>query len=201
MNGNTQCYVSDVPPVGNAGVLTSSPSEAFRAMERCLVSMDMAMPTTHVTKYDPGYSDVNTFVSNAGGTKVRLDYIFHTHDIHTFDASVFVNECIATSVDPKDHIPLQATVSLPVMNGTACVKRRVVNYSDSSIDDKHKQAVFRCELENLEHISVDVENSSHCHILDEMLLEKLNDAFPADKKACKQQFISSSTFKLIQKYL
>jgi len=81
--------------------------------------------------------------------------------------------------------------------GSAPQRRRVINYDKDSFNDPVKAANFEKLVSEMPPIDIDVDNSSHCYLVDEHIRESLETCFPRPRNIKKKEFISDSTFALI----
>ena len=114
------------------------------------------------------------------------------------DASLSVNDTLAKNVATKrDHRPLVGQFVFKQCVGTVAHKRRVVEYDHNGFSDLGKCSKFVQAISDLEPICVEVENSSHCHIVEQHIHDSLVECFPVDCKHKKHEFLSDHTFQVI----
>ena len=77
-------------------------------------------------------------------------------------------------------------------------RRRVVKYDMSKIHDVECAAAFRSKLREFPVVGIEVENSSHCHLIQSFVHEALLDCFPMSKVKKKKEYITDSTFECIK---
>ena len=139
-----------------------------------------------------------TFIPTHGhkNSKHRIDYISSSPSITCVPESLAVDDSLALSHRVEsDHRPLVCMVALKLSNGSAPQRRRVQNYDKDSFHDPVKAQNFEKLMSEMPPIGIDVDNSSHCYIVDKHIMESLETCFPRMKHTKKKEFISDSTFR------
>ena len=104
----------------------------------------------------------------------------------------------ACKVD-KDHIPIGARIVIATINSEGRnERRRIVQYDLSKIKEQECADAFRAKLRDFPVLGVEVENSSHCHLIQNYVQEALLEGFPMSKCKKKKEYITDSTFAVIK---
>ena len=99
----------------------------------------------------------------------------------------------------KDHRPLVATFLFEASEGVEAFKRRAVQYDHSTISDPSRCAQF-CEcIQTMDPVVLEVENSSHCHLVEETIHDTLVSCFPIATKHKKHDFLTDETFSVMER--
>ncbi len=80
-----------------------------------------------------------------------------------------------------DHIPIAGFFQFPVVSVTAPIPRKKVRYDRASLGDPVKSQCFINLLNNLPVVHANVDNTSHCHTLQNNVYSALCEAFPVTK--------------------
>jgi len=97
----------------------------------------------------------------------------------------------------NDHRHLVCKIALQKSKGSAPQRRRAIKYDKDSFSDPIKSMHFEKLVSEMPAIDIDVDNSSHCYLVDEYIRESLETCLPLPKSIKKKEFISDSTFALI----
>jgi len=193
-------FESEQLSIGHVGVSAAFPPSNFKPMVSCLVALEMHAPTTHSHMYAPGtHMDYATFTPNKGTNKIRIDYIFHTNGVSCVPGSCHINLGLSRGDPDKDHRPLQASLVFEQRRGVTPIKRRVLDYDLAGVKDSTKVDAFCARMRDFPAVSVDIENGSHCFLLDGYVHDALVEAFPKEAKPKVKAFISDDTFSSIVK--
>ena len=181
-DGNSQFYENDITTHGNVGILTSAAPDNFTAMAGFLASHGQVIHSTFLENYQIEHRrDYCTFIPTHGHkiNKHRIDYISSSPGITCVPESLAVDDSLALSHRVEcDHRPLVCMVALKLSNGSAPQRRRVQNYDKDSFHDPVKAQHFEKLMSEMPPIEIDVDNSSHCYIVDKHIRESLETCFP-----------------------
>ena len=104
----------------------------------------------------------------------------------------------ACQVD-KDHIPISAELLIRISeNDHSHERRRVIKYDMSKLHDAECAEAFRTKLREFPVVGIEVENSSHCHLIQSFVHEALLECFSMSKVMKKKEYITDSTFDCIK---
>ena len=130
-------------------------------------------------------------------TAIHIDYICNSVSICCVPESIFINYGLCRCAYNKDHRPLQASFVLCEMKGSSPVRRRVVNYDISKIEDPVLSDLCVDKLCRIDPIGVEIENTSHCFLIEASMLDVLTECFPRSSRVKAREYISHDTFKYI----
>ena len=111
--------------------------------------------------------------------------------------SCHINLGLSRGDPARDHRPLQGAFLFEQRRGSTPFKRRLLDCDLSSITDPVKANAFCAKLLEFPAVGVEIENSSHCFLLDGYVHEALVEAFPKLTKPKVKPFITDDTFKTI----
>ena len=99
----------------------------------------------------------------------------------------------------KDHIPIGARL---IVSTSTCNsnndRRRIVKYDLAKVKCPENAKAFKAKLRDLPVVGIEVENTSHCHLIQNYLHDALVECFPMSKSVKKQPYISDHTFQCVK---
>ena len=131
---------------------------------------------------------------------IIIDHIATIGSIQVMPRTLFSDPSLARACQvDKDHIPISVELLIRVSeNDHSHERRRVVKYDMSKIHDVECAAAFRSKLSEFPVVGIEVENSSHCHLIQNFVHEALLECFPMSKVKKKKEYITDSTFECIK---
>jgi len=199
-DGNCQWYNTTSVNHGDVGCLTSSPPPRFTAMVKCLSASSIDMHSTMYDMYKDGQaSDYATYVPTRGTNLVRIDYVGSRGKLKCVHGSIHINDDLSRNLlGKKDHRPLVASYVFQDCVGKSAHKRRLVMYDHKSFVDQDKGSSFCHQLANMDPIVLEVDTSSHCHLIETAVHDALVASFPIPKTSKRHDFLSDSTYDIIR---
>jgi hypothetical protein len=134
-----------------------------------------------------------------GDKTICLDYIGLVNGVVCVPGSHTRHPGLARGMINKDHIPIGANVIVSLRNANSVHKRRIVDYDPNKFDDPEKAAAFVAILRDFPSVGVEVENTSHCFLLEIYVHDALVECFPKDKCSKTKAYITDMTFDIIVK--
>ncbi len=127
---------------------------------------------------------------------VCIDHFVGSSDVICKPHSIVQCSELAHIQAADDHIPIAGFFQFPTVRSVAPIPRKKVRYDKASLGDPVKSLNFINLLNNLPVVKCNVDNTSHCHILQHNVHDALCEAFPSNKIK-RKSFISADTFKYI----
>jgi hypothetical protein len=144
--------------------------------------------------------DYHTFVPARGNDSVRIDYICTNDGMQCVPRSMHINDSV--SIDPsvrRDHRPLQCKVVPVNSSGSSPHKRRVVKYDVHGLCDPVKASNFTKIMDSMPPACIEVDNTSHCLLVEEFVRDALESCFPIPKQSKKCLFLGDDTLIIVAK--
>jgi len=99
----------------------------------------------------------------------------------------------------KDHIPIGARLIIACSQSKCNDKRRKIDYDLAEVKDENCAAAFVAKMRDFLVVSVEVENSTHCHLVQNYMHDALVDCFPKSIGARKSKdYMTEYTFESIK---
>jgi len=195
-DGNCQWFHTVDLNHGNVGVRTCRAPLHFSAMVDCLRLQHIDMHSTMYEMYAIGRAeDYGTYVPTKGTNRVRIDYIGSRGKFKCIHEGISIVDHLSRhGLCKKDHRPLVAAYRFEQGNGSSALKRRLVQYDQASFGDPEKQRAFVKHIAGMQAIPLEVENSSHCFLVEETIHDSLVSCFPKPVKLKKHEFLTDNTF-------
>lgn len=126
-----------------------------------------------------------TFCHKSSKLMRTLDYLGCAGGISVVPQSIsqYIDICIADK--SMDHIPMIGKFMMPVGSHEPPFKRRVLQYDKGKIGDSVCDNKFMHNIQNIKIPMYLIENTSHCHILDEEVRTAAADAYPVKNRVKK----------------
>ena len=170
----------------------------FTTMCNCVSELGIVFPAGDLSKHS-NPSEYGTYNPTVGNKTIIIDQIGTIGHIQVVPNSLCTAPDLTRALQTdKDHIPICAVVCIPTSDvSNHHVRRRVVGYDVSKIHDKECAEAFRDKIKTFPVIGVEVENSTHCHLIQNFSQEALIECFPKSSIQQKKEYITDSTFKIV----
>ena len=171
----------------------------FTSMCKCFEKLSIALPAGEAKNHS-NLGEYGTYTPTIGNETISVDHIATIGSIQVLPRTLFSDPSLARACQvDKDHIPISAELLIRVsVKDHSHERRRVVKYDMSKIHDSACAAAFRSKLREFPVVGVEVENSSHCHLIQNFVHEALLECFPMSKVKKKKEYITDSTFECIK---
>ena len=200
IDGNSQIYKHDAFDVGDVGVTGGAPPPNYTCMTKSFLELGVALPGLHRDCcVHSDLSEYGTFVPTKSDTPITLDYIGLANGVVCVANTHCRRPGLARGKIDKDHIPIGADVIIPIKISSSSSKRRIVDYDHGKLNEPECRNAFAACIRDFPCVGVEVENTSHCHLLDSYVHDALVKCFPKDRCVKKKDHISTMAFELIVK--
>ena len=175
---NSQIYDSDVFAGWCLGQTGGKHPANFTNMAQCVSELDIVFPAGVSSKHN-NVSEYGTYNPTVGNHTIVIDQIGTIGHVQMLPNSVCSDPSLTRALNiGKDHIPIRAEVLIPTSNvSNHHARRRVVEYDMAKIHDHECAAAFKTKILQFPVIGVEVENSTHCHIIQNYLHDALLECF------------------------
>jgi len=199
IDANCQMYVTDQYNQWCLKVKGGKQPANFTSMCKCFEKLSIALPAGEVNNHS-NLGEYGTYTPTIGNETIIIDHIATIGSIQVMPRSLFSDPSLARACQvDKDHIPISAELLIRVSeNDHSHERRRVIKYDMSKIHDSECAAAFRSKLKEFPVVGIEVENSSHCHLIQNFVHEALLECFPMSKVKKKKEYITDSTFECIK---
>ena len=163
------------------------PPANFLSMRKCISECGFVFPAGDPTLH-ANMPDYGTFCPTVGNSSIIIDQIGTIGRVQIMLKSIdtFPGLSRACNVD-KDHIPIGARIAIATISSEGHnERRRIVQYDLSKIKEKECADAFRAKLRDFPVLGVEVENPSHCHLIQNYVHEALLDCFSMSKNKKKK---------------
>ena len=140
----------------------------------------------------PTYVPKNGNVSEA----TCIDHFFGSKGVKCTPHSIAQCQELMHPQKAPDHYPISCSFCLDFGSSSSPLPRKKIGYDKKAFKDPAKCKIFESLVAKFPEVGIQVDNVSHCHIIQSNVYEALCSAFPLDKVK-RQDYITDSTFRYI----
>lgn len=192
---NCQIYDSELFGTWGLGPKGGKHPANFTTMSKCVSELGITFPAGDISKHS-NPSEYGTYNPTVGNSTIVIDQIGTIGHIQVLPGSLCTAPDLTRALQVgKDHIPIVAKVLIQTSD-VSChhVRRRVVGYDLGKLNDTECAEAFRDKLKQFPVVGVEVENSTHCHLIQNYLHEALLECFPKSGTKKKKKYITDMYF-------
>ena len=199
IDANCQMYVADQFSQWCLKIKGGKQPANFTSMCKCLDKLSIALPAGEECNHS-NLGEYGTYTPTIGNDTIIIDHIGTIGSIQVMPRTIFSDPSLARACQvDKDHIPISAEILIRISeNNLNHERRRVIKYDMTMIHDAECAEAFRTKLREFPVVGIEVENSSHCHLIQNFVHEALLECFPMSKVRKKKEYITNSTFECIK---
>ena len=203
IDANSQLYKCDMYEDVEVSLKGGKPPANFTAMCKCFDELRCKLPCMWLHNYVSDFSaEFGTFHPTIGNEIIMLDYIACINNIECVPGSLCMVPAVTRGPIGKDHIPIGARliISSPDELGKVCNdKRRKIDYDLAKVKDEVCAAAFAAKMRDFPVVSVEVENSTHCYLVQNYMHDALVECFPKSSETRKSKdYITEYTYESIK---
>lgn len=202
IDGNTTFQPNAFSKVGTVTSKRKSPNSA--EITKVIQDLPMyAISTCEEYCKSDFAANPHTYITKTGKDKSVIDYMCVSDRALGVMGSIFICNAMLIGTFLNDHYPLMGQIVLrPNSNEGVPNARRKIGFDDSKIGDPISDEIFFKKVLFIQGVEYNVDQVSHCHLIDTEVVNAACEAYPITKKGPgkKQAYISQPTFnKIVQR--